>query len=165
MIFLYGLIPNYGVVVVLFAVLIKLVTYPLMAKQLRSSKKMQEINPLLNNIKTKYKNNPTLQQQKIAALFQEHKINPLAGCLPMLIQMPILMSVFMVFRNTIEFRGESFVFWISDLSAGRGSRPSNSPMRLLNTSHEPMIILPSRSPMILMWTSPFTVMHPKENWT
>jgi len=117
MIFMYGLIPNYGLVVILFAVLIKLVTYPLMAKQLRSSKKMQEINPLLNKIKIKYKNNPTLQQQKIAALFQEHKINPLAGCLPMLIQMPILMSVFMVFRNTIEFRGESFVFWISDLSA------------------------------------------------
>jgi len=117
MIFIYGLIPNYGVVVILFAVLIKLITYPLMAKQLRSSKKMQEINPLLNSIKIKYKNNPTLQQQKIAALFQEHKINPLAGCLPMLIQMPILMSVFMVFRNTIEFRGESFVFWISDLSA------------------------------------------------
>ena len=117
MIFMYGLIPNYGVVVVLFAILIKTVTYPLMAKQLRSSKKMQEINPLLNNIKNKYKNNPTLQQQKIAALFQENKINPLAGCLPMLIQMPVLMSVFMVFRNTIEFRGESFVFWISDLSA------------------------------------------------
>ena len=117
MIFMYSLIPNYGVVVVLFAVLIKTVTYPLMAKQLRSSKKMQEINPLLNSIKNKYKNNPTLQQQKIAALFQEHKINPLAGCLPMLIQMPVLMSVFMVFRNTIEFRGEPFVFWINDLSA------------------------------------------------
>ena len=117
MILLYGLIPNYGVVVVLFAVLIKLVTYPLMAKQLRSSKKMQEITPIMNNIKIKYKNNPTLQQQKMAALFQEHKINPLAGCLPLLIQMPVLMSVCMVFRNTIEFRGESFVFWINDLSA------------------------------------------------
>ena len=117
MILLYGLIPNYGVVVVLFAILIKLVTYPLMAKQLRSSKKMQEISPLMNNIKTKYKNNPTLQQQKMAALFQEHKINPLAGCLPLLIQMPVLMSVFMVFRNTIEFRGESFFLWINDLSA------------------------------------------------
>ena len=114
MTFLYSLIPNYGIVVILFAVLIKTVTYPLMAKQLRSSKKMQELNPLMNTIKTKYKNNPTLQQQKIAALFQEHKINPLAGCLPMLVQMPILMSVFMVFRNTIEFRGESFVFWIKD---------------------------------------------------
>ena len=117
MIALYGLIPNYGVVVVLFAILIKLVTYPLMAKQLRSSKKMQEISPLMNQIKTKYKNNPTLQQQKMAALFQENKINPLAGCLPLLIQMPVLMSVFMVFRNTIEFRGESFFLWINDLSA------------------------------------------------
>ena len=117
MIALYGLIPNYGVVVVLFAILIKLVTYPLMAKQLRSSKKMQEISPLMNQIKTKYKNNPALQQQKMAALFQENKINPLAGCLPLLIQMPVLMSVFMVFRNTIEFRGESFFLWINDLSA------------------------------------------------
>ena len=117
MILLYGLIPNYGIVVVLFAILIKLVTYPLMAKQLRSSKKMQEISPTMNQIKIKYKNNPTLQQQKMAALFQEHKINPLAGCLPLLIQMPVLMSVFMVFRNTIEFRGESFFLWINDLSA------------------------------------------------
>ena len=117
MIVLYGFIPNYGVVVVLFAILIKLVTYPLMAKQLRSSKKMQEISPLMNQIKIKYKNNPTLQQQKMAALFQENKINPLAGCLPLLIQMPVLMSVFMVFRNTIEFRGESFILWINDLSA------------------------------------------------
>ena len=117
MIVLYGFIPNYGVVVVLFAILIKLVTYPLMAKQLRSSKKMQEISPLMNQIKIKYKNNPTLQQQKMATLFQENKINPLAGCLPLLIQMPVLMSVFMVFRNTIEFRGESFILWINDLSA------------------------------------------------
>ena len=117
MVMLYGLIPNYGVVVVLFAILIKLVTYPLMAKQLRSSKKMQEISPLMNQIKIKYKNNPTLQQQKMAALFQENKINPLAGCLPLLIQMPVLMSVFMVFRNTIAFRGESFFLWINDLSA------------------------------------------------
>ena len=117
MITLYSFIPNYGVVVVLFAILIKLVTYPLMAKQLRSSKKMQEISPLMNQIKIKYKNNPTLQQQKMAALFQENKINPLAGCLPLLIQMPVLMSVFMGFRNTIEFRGESFVLWINDLSA------------------------------------------------
>ena len=117
MILLYGLIPNYGIVVVLFAILIKLVTYPLMAKQLRSSKKMQEISPIMNQIKIKYKNNPTLQQQKMAALFQEHKINPLAGCLPLLIQMPILMSVFMVFRNTIEFRGEPFFLWISDLAS------------------------------------------------
>ena len=116
MIILYGFIPNYGVVVVLFAVLIKLVTYPLMAKQLRSSKKMQEISPLMNQIKIKYKNNPTLQQQKWRR-FSGKQNKSLAGCLPLLIQMPVLMSVFMVFRNTIEFRGESFFLWINDLSA------------------------------------------------
>ena len=117
MVFLYGLVPNYGVVVVLFAILIKAATYPLMAKQLRSSKKMQEIQPELNKIKTKYKHDPTLQQQKMAALFQESGVNPLAGCLPMLIQFPVLIAVFMVFRNTIEFRGEPFFLWIRDLAS------------------------------------------------
>ena len=117
MVFLYGLVPNYGVVVVLFAVLIKAATYPLMAKQLRSSKKMQEIQPELNKIKTKYKHDPALQQQKMATLFQESGVNPLAGCLPMLIQFPVLIAVFMVFRNTIEFRGEPFFLWIRDLAS------------------------------------------------
>ena len=65
MVFLYGLIPNYGIVVILFAVLIKAITYPLMAKQLRSTKKMQEIQPELNKIKLKYKHDPALQQQKM----------------------------------------------------------------------------------------------------
>ena len=117
MVFLYGLVPNYGVVVILFAVLIKAATYPLMSKQLRSSKKMQEIQPELNKIKTKYKHDPVLQQQKMAALFQESGVNPLAGCLPMLIQFPVLIAVFMVFRNTIEFRGEPFFLWIGDLAS------------------------------------------------
>jgi len=117
MVFLYGLVPNYGVVVVLFAVLIKAATYPLMAKQLRSSKKMQEIQPELNKIKAKYKHDPALQQQKMATLFQESGVNPLAGCLPMLIQFPVLIAVFMVFRNTIEFRGEPFFLWIRDLAS------------------------------------------------
>ena len=117
MVFLYGLVPNYGVVVVLFAILIKAATYPLMAKQLRSSKKMQEIQPELNKIKAKYKHDPALQQQKMASLFQESGVNPLAGCLPMLIQFPVLIAVFMVFRNTIEFRGEPFFLWIGDLAS------------------------------------------------
>ena len=117
MVSLYSVIPNYGVVVVLFAILIKLATYPLMAKQLRSSKKMQEIQPELNKIKAKYKHDPALQQQKMAALFQESGVNPLAGCLPMLVQFPVLIAVFMVFRNTIEFRGEPFFLWISDLAS------------------------------------------------
>ena len=117
MVFLYGLIPNYGLVVILFAILIKAITYPLMAKQLRSTKKMQEIQPELNKIKLKYKHDPALQQQKMSALFQASGVNPLAGCLPMLVQFPVLIAVFMVFRNTIEFRGEPFFLWITDLAS------------------------------------------------
>ena len=143
MVFLYGLIPNYGVVVVLFAVLIKAITYPLMAKQLRSTKKMQEIQPELNKIKLKYKHDPALQQQKMSALFQENGVNPLAGCLPMLVQFPVLIAVFMVFRNTIEFRGEPFFLWITDLA---------SPDTLFVVGSIPINVLPFLMSLSMFYT-------------
>jgi len=143
MVFLYGLIPNYGVVVVLFAVLIKGITYPLMAKQLRSTKKMQEIQPELNKIKLKYKHDPALQQQKMSALFQESGVNPLAGCLPMLVQFPVLIAVFMVFRNTIEFRGEPFFLWITDLA---------SPDTLFVVGSIPINVLPFLMSLSMFYT-------------
>ena len=143
MVFLYGLIPNYGVVVVLFAVLIKAITYPLMAKQLRSTKKMQEIQPELSKIKLKYKHDPALQQQKMSALFQENGVNPLAGCLPMLVQFPVLIAVFMVFRNTIVFRGEPFFLWITDLS---------SPDTLFVVGSIPINVLPFLMSLSMFYT-------------
>ena len=143
MVFLYGLIPNYGLVVILFAVLIKVITYPLMAKQLRSTKKMQEIQPELNKIKLKYKHDPALQQQKMAALFQESGVNPLAGCLPMLVQFPVLIAVFMVFRNTIEFRGEPFFLWITDLA---------SPDTLFVVGSIPINVLPFLMSLSMFYT-------------
>ena len=143
MVFLYSLIPNYGFVVILFAVLIKVITYPLMAKQLRSTKKMQEIQPELNKIKLKYKHDPTLQQQKMASLFQESGVNPLAGCLPMLIQFPVLIAVFMVFRNTIEFRGEPFFLWITDLA---------SPDTLFMVGSIPINVLPFLMSLSMFYT-------------
>ena len=143
MVFLYGLVPNYGVVVVLFAVLIKAITYPLMAKQLRSTKKMQEIQPELSKIKLKYKHDPALQQQKMSALFQENGVNPLAGCLPMLVQFPVLIAVFMVFRNTIVFRGEPFFLWITDLS---------SPDTLFVVGSIPINVLPFLMSLSMFYT-------------
>ena len=143
LVFLYGLIPNYGVVVVLFAVLIKAITYPLMAKQLRSTKKMQEIQPELSKIKLKYKHDPALQQQKMSALFQENGVNPLAGCLPMLVQFPVLIAVFMVFRNTIVFRGEPFFLWITDLS---------SPDTLFVVGSIPINVLPFLMSLSMFYT-------------
>jgi YidC/Oxa1 family membrane protein insertase len=143
MVFLYGLIPNYGIVVILFAVLIKAITYPLMAKQLRSTKKMQKIQPELNKIKLKYKHDPALQQKKMSALFQESGVNPLAGCLPMLVQFPVLIAVFMVFRNTIEFRGEPFFLWITDLA---------SPDTLFVVGSIPINILPFLMSLSMFYT-------------
>jgi YidC/Oxa1 family membrane protein insertase len=143
MVFLYGLIPNYGLVVILFAVLIKAITYPLMAKQLRSTKKMQKIQPELNKIKLKYKHDPALQQKKMSALFQESGVNPLAGCLPMLVQFPVLIAVFMVFRNTIEFRGEPFFLWITDLA---------SPDTLFMAGSIPINILPFLMSLSMFYT-------------
>ena len=143
MVFLYGLIPNYGLVVILFAVLIKAITYPLMAKQLRSTKKMQKIQPELNKIKLKYKHDPALQQKKMSALFQESGVNPLAGCLPMLVQFPVLIAVFMVFRNTIEFRGEPFFLWITDLA---------SPDTLFVVGSIPINVLPFLMSLSMFYT-------------
>ena len=143
MVILYGLIPSYGIVVILFAVLIKAITYPLMAKQLRSTKKMQKIQPELNKIKLKYKHDPALQQKKMSALFQESGVNPLAGCLPMLVQFPVLIAVFMVFRNTIEFRGEPFFLWITDLA---------SPDTLFVVGSIPINILPFLMSLSMFYT-------------
>ena len=109
-------IPNYGVVVLIFTVLIKLVLSPLSLVSMKSMRKMQQIQPLMNEIKEKYKKDPQKMNQEVMKLYKVHKINPLGGCLPMLPQIPIFFALFTVFRSTIEFRGAPFVWWIQDLS-------------------------------------------------
>ncbi|MCH7762216.1 MAG: membrane protein insertase YidC [Candidatus Marinimicrobia bacterium] len=110
-------IPNYGVVLILFSILVKIVVYPLTKKSHESTQKMQAIQPQLNTLKEKYKNNQQKMSQAQMALFKEHGVNPLGGCFPILLQMPLLFSLFQVFRSTIELRGAPFVLWITDLSA------------------------------------------------
>ncbi|MFQ6677434.1 MAG: membrane protein insertase YidC [Fidelibacterota bacterium] len=110
-------IPNYGVILIIFSVLIKIIVYPLTKKSFESTQKMQAIQPQLNILKEKYKNDQQKMSQAQMALFKEHGVNPLGGCLPILLQMPLLLSLFQVFRSTIELRGAPFVLWISDLSA------------------------------------------------
>ncbi len=114
---LYGVIPNYGVVLVIFSVLVKIVVYPLTKKSYQSTRKMQEVQPLLNELKEKHKNNPQQLNKATMALYKEKGVNPMGGCLPLLIQMPLLFALFQVFRSTIELRGAPFMLWITDLSA------------------------------------------------
>ena len=110
-------IPNYGIILIIFSILVKLVVYPLTKKSYESTRAMQAIQPEINNLKEKYKNNPTKLNQKTMELYKKKGVNPIGGCLPMLLQMPLLFALFTVFRSTIELRGEPFVWWIKDLSA------------------------------------------------
>ncbi|NQU27915.1 MAG: membrane protein insertase YidC [Candidatus Marinimicrobia bacterium] len=110
-------IPNYGIVLIIFAVLVKILVYPLTKKSHQSTKEMQAVQPLVAELKEKYKNNPTKLNQETMALYKEHGVNPLGGCLPLLLQMPLLLALFQVFRSTIELRGAHFVGWITDLSS------------------------------------------------
>ncbi|MFQ6607835.1 MAG: membrane protein insertase YidC [Fidelibacterota bacterium] len=113
---LYSIIPNYGVLLIVFSILVKVLLHPLTRKSYKSTKEMQAIQPLITELRQKYKGDPQRLNQETMKLYKEHGVNPLGGCLPMLLQMPILIALFTVFRSTIEFRGAPFILWISDLS-------------------------------------------------
>jgi YidC/Oxa1 family membrane protein insertase len=106
---------SYGLAIILLTFLIRIVFWPLNHKSMVSTRHMQEIQPLITALKEKYKNDPQKQQQEMMALYKEHKINPMGGCLPMLIQIPVFFALFVVLRGAIELRFSSFL-WISDLS-------------------------------------------------
>ena len=110
-------IPNYGVILIIFSILVKLIVYPLTKRSYQSTQAMQAVQPEINNLREKYKNNPTKLNQATMELYKKKGVNPLGTCFPMLLQMPLLFALFTVFRSTIELRGEPFVFWIKDLSA------------------------------------------------
>lgn len=106
---------SYGVAIILLTFLIRIIFWPLNHKSMVSTRHMQEIQPLITALKEKYKSDPQKQQQEMMALYKEHKINPMGGCLPMLIQIPVFFALFVVLRGAIELRFSSFL-WISDLS-------------------------------------------------
>jgi len=107
---------NYGIILILFAFLIRLITGPLMKKSFLSSQKMQTVQPKLKQLQEKHKKNSQKLNQEMVKLYKTEGVNPLGGCLPMLLQMPLLFSLFLVFRSTIEFRGAPFFWWISNLA-------------------------------------------------
>ena len=114
--FLHEYIPNYGLVIVFFSILIKIILYPLTHKSYVSMKKMQLIQPLMSELREKHKNNPQRLNPEMIKLYKEYGVNPMGGCLPLLLQMPLLIGLFIVFRSTIELRGAEFFWWIHDLS-------------------------------------------------
>jgi len=113
---IYSVIPNYGIVIIIFAFLIKLITYPLSRKQNLAMARMKDLQPKMKALQEKYKTDPQRLNKEMMKLYKTAGANPLSGCLPMLPQLPLFFALFTVFRTTIEFRGASFIGWISDLS-------------------------------------------------
>jgi YidC/Oxa1 family membrane protein insertase len=106
---------GYGWILIVFGIGIRVVLFPLYQKSMRSQMATMRVQPLMKEIQEKHKNDPQKLQQEMMKLYREHKVNPLGGCLPMLLPFPILIALFFVFRDTIEFRGVSFL-WLPDLS-------------------------------------------------
>lgn len=114
--FIHRYIPNYGFSIIIFSIIIKLLLYPLSIQQMRSAQKMKLLQPEMSKIREKYKDDNTKQQQEIMKMYSSYGVNPVGGCLPMLLQMPILFALWSVLRNAIELRQSEFILWINDLS-------------------------------------------------
>ncbi|MDO9181341.1 MAG: membrane protein insertase YidC [Bacteriovorax sp.] len=114
--FIHKFIPNYGIAIILLTILIRLITFPLQYKSFKSMKKMQGIQPELQKIKEKYKDEPQKMQKETMDLFKKAGANPLSGCLPLLLQMPFFFAIYRVLYSAVELVGAPFYGWIHDLS-------------------------------------------------
>ncbi len=113
---MFGLV-SYGYAIILLTIIVKFLLYPLTVKQVKSMKAMQEIAPKMKKIQEKYKDNPQVMQQKVAALYKDAGVNPLAGCLPLLVQMPILMGMYYSLYNLEYPSADAAQFlWLPSLS-------------------------------------------------
>jgi YidC/Oxa1 family membrane protein insertase len=117
MLWLYGLVRNYGIAIVLLATLVRVLLHPLSMISIKSMREMQKVQPEIERLREKYKKDPQAMNQAMMALYRDHKINPAGGCLPMLVQMPLFFALYSVLFNAIELRQAPFVGWVSDLSA------------------------------------------------
>lgn len=111
-------VPNYGLAIIILTIIVKILLFPLTHKSYESTSKMQQLNPKLQEIRTKYKDNPQKMNAEMGALYKKEGVNPMGGCLPMLIQFPFFIAMFGLFNNHFDLRGASFIpGWIMDLSA------------------------------------------------
>ncbi len=117
--FIHAYIPNYGVAIILLTIIVKVIFWPVTHKSTESMKKMQKIQPLVNELREKYKDNPQKLQKATMELYKEHKVNPMMGCLPTLIQIPVFIALFVVLRSAVELRFADFL-WVRDLSEPEG---------------------------------------------
>ncbi len=139
---IHDFIPNYGIAIILLTILIKLVFWPLGTKSYKSMNEMKKVQPLMMELREKYKDDKTRMNQEVMGLYKTYKVNPASGCLPLLVQMPIFFALYRMLYQAIELRHAPFFGWIADLSA---------PDRLFHFDFAiPMMQAPSGIPVLTL---------------
>ena len=115
--FFYGYLNNYGVAIILLTVILKLLFWPLTHKSYASMKAMQKLQPEMQKVREKFKNDKERLNKEMMELYKKHSVNPLGGCLPMLVQIPVFFALYKVLLDAIDLRHAPFMLWITDLSA------------------------------------------------
>ncbi len=114
---IYEFIGNYGIAIILLTTLIKGIFWPLSARSFKSMQRMKELQPKMQRLKEKYGKDKERMNMEVMQLYKSHKVNPLGGCLPMLVQIPFFFALYKILLDSIELRHAPFYFWIQDLSA------------------------------------------------
>ncbi|MCK4534479.1 MAG: membrane protein insertase YidC, partial [Syntrophobacterales bacterium] len=114
---IHNYVPNYGAAIIILTILVKLIFWPLGNMSYRSMRGMQKLQPQMKKLQEKYKGDKARLQQETMALYKANKVNPMSGCFPMIIQLPVFFGLYRTLLSSIELRHAPFIFWIQDLSA------------------------------------------------
>jgi YidC/Oxa1 family membrane protein insertase len=140
--FIHDYIPNYGVAIIILTIIVKIILWPLGNKSYKSMNDMKKLAPLMKEIRDKYKDDKKKMNQETMALYKTYKINPMGGCLPMVLQIPVFFALYRMLYEAIELRHAPFFLWINDLSA---------PDRLFNFDiHIPLMQPPYGIPVLTL---------------
>lgn len=154
--FFYRLVPNYGVAIILLTIIVRLATLPMSIKGQRSMMRMQRLQPQVERIREKFKNDQERLNREMVDLYKRNHVNPLGGCLPMAVQLPILYGLYEAFLNAFELRQAPFVGWIRDLSAPDCLQIPGMPMLPMTSCHgiPVLVILLAVTSFAQQWLTP-----------
>jgi YidC/Oxa1 family membrane protein insertase len=149
----HHVVPNYGFEILILSILIRRVFYPLTKKSMDSMKRMQRLKPEIDRINEKYKDDAERRNRETLELYRKNRINPLGGCIPVLVQLPVLSGLYYVLANAVQLRKEPFVLWIRDLSA---------PDTVAHVAGFPVNVLPLIMAGTMVWQQKMTPTDPRQ---
>jgi YidC/Oxa1 family membrane protein insertase len=149
----HSVVPNYGLCIIILSILVKVVFYPLSRKSVESMRDMQRLKPEMERLNEKFKDDPQKKYQATLELYKKHKVNPLGGCLPIVVQMPVFIALYNVLSSAVELRKAPFGLWIGDLSA---------PDRVGAVAGLPIHIMPLIMAGTMVWQQKLTPTDPRQ---